>query len=794
MTGLKMRVIYPYGLNDKTSGKNTINNDSDKTVIGKLYPPLPRTGVRPSIGRKNKNQRNPRMTSDEFFPEVNKIIETDIKNAMNSIRILLNNSKKRLLKEVAYRIMTGEFHLQQENRIQYYSYIGDHIDTQLWKNPIAADKPKHKVNPCVIKFSNKGFNKLGLSKIFKMEDVLSLLPEKMKKEEFIPYPTFKLDLPIRNKILNYKEVVKSLHIEIDDDVAFTNMTECDCANSPFQDPFHKHVVTGDLRIIENLKLRKLLAKGPSFREPKSVNYNICKNSLTTALTLSIDKFIQKHALGDSDLDAWKDKILYLVTNKINTLKNSFIPKKSLCVLKDAEVEAYLTSIHSKFVLTPIDKASKNVSIICKKFYVNCLLDELGIPGQQSTTYGISERSRDSILEENNNLCLKLLGKALKEKQMDLPMIYWMPKMHYSPSRRRFIIASSNCSTKPLSALASKVFNHIFKQLKSFHAKSFFYSNYNFFWAIENSSPFIAKLNAINESKGAKSISTYDFSTLYTTLPHLDLLRVLNELVDFAFDGKKLKENRRKRYLAIIGDNSYWTNKKSSNSYTKETIKQLITHLIRGCYFQLGNHIFLQKIGIPMGIDPAPFWANLYLYYYEQKFVNEKSKADPHLARKFKFASRFIDDEANLNDNGEFGKNWREIYPNALDVKCEHQGTSATFLELDVCIEEGQYVYKLFDKRDNFHFEIVRMPNLTGNIPDHIFYGSFMAEIIRIARATLRYADFIPRVKNIFYRMTNQGGSSKKLKQHIRKIKIGHPSVFTKFNKSEQEIINDVSVR
>ena len=28
----------------------------------------------------------------------------------------------------------------------------------------------------------------------------------------------------------------------------------------------------------------------------------------------------------------------------------------------------------------------------------------------------------------------------------------------------------------------------------------------------------------------------------------------------------------------------------------------------------------QAIGIPMGIDPAPFWANLYLYTYEEDFI------------------------------------------------------------------------------------------------------------------------------------------------------------------------------
>ena len=38
----------------------------------------------------------------------------------------------------------------------------------------------------------------------------------------------------------------------------------------------------------------------------------------------------------------------------------------------------------------------------------------------------------------------------------------------------------------------------------------------------------------------------------------------------------------------------------------------------------------------------------------------------------------------------------EIYPNNLEVKCEHEGTHATFLQLDITIRGGLAIYKLFD--------------------------------------------------------------------------------------------------
>ena len=43
------------------------------------------------------------------------------------------------------------------------------------------------------------------------------------------------------------------------------------------------------------------------------------------------------------------------------------------------------------------------------------------------------------------------------------------------------------------------------------------------------------------------------------------------------------------------------------------IKSLLEYVIDNAFFQVGNKVFRQIIGIPMGSDPAPFIANLLLY-------------------------------------------------------------------------------------------------------------------------------------------------------------------------------------
>ena len=194
----------------------------------------------------------------------------------------------------------------------------------------------------------------------------------------------------------------------------------------------------------------------------------------------------------------------------------------------------------------------------------------------------------------------------------------------------------------------------------------------------------------------------------------------------------------------------------------------------------------------MGIDPAPFWANLYLYWYVHEFIKSLMSSDKASAMKFRYATRFIDDECNLNDGGEFGRLFQQIYPKELELKCEHSGEHATFLDLYITIIDGIFVFKLFDKRDNFPFFIVRMPDLSGNIPSHVFYGSVMSEFLRIARSTLLYADFLPLASNLLNRMINQGGSKVKILQQISKAISRHPLSFNKFSKRAKEIIDDLS--
>ena len=183
----------------------------------------------------------------------------------------------------------------------------------------------------------------------------------------------------------------------------------------------------------------------------------------------------------------------------------------------------------------------------------------------------------------------------------------------------------------------------------------------------------------------------------------------------------------------------------------------------------------------------PFWANIYLYWYENKFMCILIRTDKRKAFLFNGNYRFIDDLIILNGGSAFLENFRDIYPGNLELKLEHTGSQATFLDLEIVILDGKFYFKLFDKRDNFPFHIVRMPYFDSNIPEFTFYGSVFSEFLRIARCSMCVDSFISTAHKLYSRMIRQGGNEHKILNLLDKLYERFPYEINKYNKSIAEI-------
>ena len=90
---------------------------------------------------------------------------------------------------------------------------------------------------------------------------------------------------------------------------------CNCTTSPFTDPNHGHIVTGDICIVQNNKLRKLLSKGPKYREPVSINLSNCKTDIIT-------KFSSDWC-NKKEVPQWTSLVMEKINILIKELENKF---------------------------------------------------------------------------------------------------------------------------------------------------------------------------------------------------------------------------------------------------------------------------------------------------------------------------------------------------------------------------------------------------------------------------------------------------------------------------------------
>ena len=132
----------------------------------------------------------------------------------------------------------------------------------------------------------------------------------------------------------------------------------------------------------------------------------------------------------------------------------------------------------------------------------------------------------SVANKHCNDIVITFAVSITESQERLPTFYWLPKLHIRPHKARFIANSSSCTTTSLSKVLTSCLTAIKKHWIKYCEKTYEREGINYFRSVNNPNEVLNKLKA--KRFRASTISTYDFSTLYTTLPH-DLIK--NQHVD-----------------------------------------------------------------------------------------------------------------------------------------------------------------------------------------------------------------------------------------------------------------------
>ena len=192
----------------------------------------------------------------------------------------------------------------------------------------------------------------------------------------------------------------------------------------------------------------------------------------------------------------------------------------------------------------------------------------------------------------------------------------------------------------------------------------------------------------------------------------------------------------------------------------------------------------------MGTNFAPLVADLFLLCYERDFMKSLSRENQaDILEAFNSTSRYLDDLLNI-DNIYFDQMVDRIYPTELQLnRANSSDTEAPFLDLNLCISNGTVSTKIYDKRDDFDFDIVNnFPFLDGDVPRRTSYGVYISQLTRFARASSILNDFNYRNKVLTAKLLRQGYRYFKLRKAFWKFYRRHSALLEKYSVTEKTLL------
>ena len=186
------------------------------------------------------------------------------------------------------------------------------------------------------------------------------------------------------------------------------------------------------------------------------------------------------------------------------------------------------------------------------------------------------------------------------------------------------------------------------------------------------------------------MSTYDFSTFYTTLPHNLIKDKLIGLIE------RTLQREGSPYLACNDRIAFFTSEKPKkyHAWSCQNVCDALTFLLDIIFIRFGAKLHKQVVGIPMGTNCAPLVADLFLFYFERGFMMSLSNdKQADVIDAFNTTSRYLDDVLNIY-NVYFDIMVSQIYPSELQLnKANTSDTEAAILDLHLSISNDLFLPK-----------------------------------------------------------------------------------------------------
>ena len=206
---------------------------------------------------------------------------------------------------------------------------------------------------------------------------------------------------------------------------------------------------------------------------------------------------------------------------------------------------------------------------------------------------------------------------------------------------------------------------------------------------------------------------------------------------------------------------------------------VLHYILYYIFLRFGSKLCRQIVGIPIGTNCAPLVAVLFLFCYESLSQSDNNQTD--IIEAFNSTIRYLDDLFNI-DYPYFEQMVGQIYPTELQLnKANSSNTEAPFLDWNLSITNDIVSSKIYDKRDEFNFEIENLKFLDGAVPRSPSYCVYISQLIRFARVCSKVDDFNNRNLFLTAKLLKQGYPYHKIRKAFSEFYHRHSEFIVKYN-------------
>ena len=188
------------------------------------------------------------------------------------------------------------------------NYTMLHCCTQHALRPFIDSEKNHKRHFITIPFINKGIEFIDLPSIFKERSFTSSIPTYFQNSE--PPICYKYNKPIRNTVFNFNKLVSDL------DIHANTPESWDCKDSKFIYPAAGQIITGNLKIISDSRIRYIVSKGTKYRFPSCIDLKKCREELASAFNDFDNRWCKREYVEPNSRKEWKESIIKIVDQRI----------------------------------------------------------------------------------------------------------------------------------------------------------------------------------------------------------------------------------------------------------------------------------------------------------------------------------------------------------------------------------------------------------------------------------------------------------------------------------------------